>query len=356
MIPSPTPPARRCAVLLLALLAGLAPAALAQKPYAIPEAPAFTFLGVTPARIDRPTTPRDFFTDVLSAVDSTGAVQQGFALDVAPWSLIPGLAIPLSEYQGNPFKYALANTTVSLGTVRSAGSTAATDVGLGLRITLLNRGDPMTDPAFTSGLATALAPCLATVMPDTPEEQILTCAVNAVQPRRAAWLKDHWNQYAVSVAAATGLRLDESRFTDREFLGWAVWSTAALPFLNRRGQLLAQLRYERRNNLGAADEDTNLFTYGARAFYGSSTVNLFAEVVGINDSESVVHGEANSGRWSGGVEFRASDTLWLSTGFGSAFADAGMAEQTFLIAGLRWDIASRPRLTSLLDTGSDAGQ
>ena len=79
-----------CAAAVLAMLL-LPRVTSAQKPYALPEAPAFTILDVTPAEILRPTTARALATAIVNAINPEGKVQQGFALDVAPWSLIPNL-------------------------------------------------------------------------------------------------------------------------------------------------------------------------------------------------------------------------------------------------------------------------
>ncbi len=96
-------------LLLAALAAGLPQeVAWGQDAAAHPETPAFTFLDTNPGRIARPGTPRALGMELLSAIDSAGRVQQGVAIDFAPWSLIPGLAISLSDYQSDLWRFILA--------------------------------------------------------------------------------------------------------------------------------------------------------------------------------------------------------------------------------------------------------
>src|SRR5713226_4348868 len=120
--------------------------------YAVPEAPAFTFLGLNPSKVTRPISPRDLGVAVLQAVESSGKVQQGFALSLAPCYYLPGFRIPLDQYQRSWPAYVAANAQLSLGTARATGDSAATDMAVALRFTLLDGSDPMRDPAFTHAL------------------------------------------------------------------------------------------------------------------------------------------------------------------------------------------------------------
>lgn len=326
---------------LVALCTGAAGAADAQapapdtaklRPYAIPESPAFTFLNATPGNVSRPTSARALAVGLLGDVLQTGDVPRGLALDVAPWALVPGLRIPLGRYQASPALYALANTQLSLGTVRAKGDTADTDLGAGVRVTLFDRSDPMASAAFTSRLRTALLACL----PAQPTQQATAeserCARELTERERTRWLEDegHWNDAGLSVAAGGGWRFAGSRADAREWLGWSAWASGALPIdLRGRplGQVLGQLRWD-----GRDDRDRGLW-YGARAYAGTGTTNVFAEVGGGRGDPD----------WAGGVEFRALGSLWLSTGFGTLAAPDDGGRTVAVIANLRWDLRDQPR-------------
>src|SRR5690349_21759986 len=92
----------------------------AQLTYAIPESPAFTFLGVAPTKVTRASSPRDLGAALTTAIDSTGRVVNGVAIGATVWTLLPDVAIPLRTYRSNGFAYALANSHLSLGTARAS--------------------------------------------------------------------------------------------------------------------------------------------------------------------------------------------------------------------------------------------
>ena len=96
------------AALLLALAAARAGAQQADslKPYAIPASPAFTFLGSTPGKVERPVAARALALGLAQDVAASGGIPRGLALDVAPWSFVPGLRIPLRSYQTNRAAFA----------------------------------------------------------------------------------------------------------------------------------------------------------------------------------------------------------------------------------------------------------
>jgi hypothetical protein len=314
----------------------LAGGAAAQKPYAIPESPAFTFLDATPAQISRPTTARAFAAAVLNGASPlTGELQQGVALDVAPWSFVPGLRIPLSEYQSSRSRYVLANTQLSHATVRASGDTSATDLAAGVRITLVDRSDPMSDTAFTGELRRRLRSCLPDQPTDAAVAQAQACGREQAQALRKQWLSDrgHWNDASLAAAAAGGWRFARSQLSDGVWQGWAGWITGAMP-LGRGGQVIGQLRY----NAHQGDQDDGL-AYGGRALYGSAEMNGFVEVAG----GSRTGGRPSRADWTGGLEFKAAENLWISTGFGSRSNAAG-GNRGVLVADLRWQLASGPTI------------
>lgn len=332
-------------ICLLALLCSLGPTAhaLAQKLDAIPEAPAFTFLNVTPAEVSRPITPRALSTALVNAVGEDGRVRQGFALDAAPWSWIPGLAINLTDYQSDRGKYALANTQLSLATVRASGESASTDLSVGTRVTVLDYGDPMREPGFTDELRAELE--RRCPLPDQPGEvqaaDPLECTRDVTRILREQWADEHWNGYSLALAAAAGWRLDQSHIVDAGLLGWSAWITGSAP-LDEWGQVLAQARYQRRDELADLRMERDWLTIGIRLLVGSRDVNAFAEAV-----RTLALGDATGGnesQWSGGLELRVAEGMWLATGFGSGENLVEDDNPLVVIANLRWELRDRPRL------------
>ena len=84
-------------------------------------------------------------------------------------------------------------------------------------------------------------------------------------------------------------------------------------------------------------------SYGARANYGGGSANLFFELLGVRRFDAPTGVDGATGTWSAGVEFRAAENLWLSTGLGATFADATKGDRVLIIAGVRWAVADGAR-------------
>ncbi len=317
----------------LAVVTLVAAPVRAQQTYALPESPAFSFLGVTPAEVARPASAHAFGTAVLNAIDPSGQVVQGLALDVAPWTYLPGVAITLEDYQRRGLLYALANTQLSLATARTAGDSMDTKLALGLRLTLFNTADPMADSAFTNELRRRMAKCDPDGFPDEADlAQQKVCVGEVNRAFREEWQRERWNGASLGVAAAGGWRLDASRLDSAAANGAAVWVTGGIP-LGSSIQMLGQLRYDAR----AGDGEEGL-SFGGRGFYGTPSRHGFVEIVG---------GTRTSGSkpsWTAGFEFRAAEGLWLSTGFGARGDPVSGDQRSVVIADLRWNIDNRPRI------------
>ncbi|HSM60884.1 MAG TPA: hypothetical protein VK849_08815 [Longimicrobiales bacterium] len=320
-------------------------------PSAVPESPAFVFLGAAPSDVLRPGTARDLGAALLSGISRDGKVQQGLAVELVPSFLVPGLSIPLADYRDSRLKYALANTQLSLATVRSAGDTASTDLSLGVRITLWDASDPMLDRAFAGDVASGFRSCLARVTPDTPEAEVQVCTDSAFAAAKEGFEERdgaRWNAARVMIGGATGLRFASSLLGERDGLGFQGWLTGGFP-LGRRAQIVAQLSWLDRPQAGEEEAHT-LLSYGGRLVFGSTGFNAFAELVGERKRGDVDVLDDDRGSWSAGVEWRVAESLWLATGIGARF-EALEAERTVVLANVRWGIGDSARLESLREGG-----
>jgi hypothetical protein len=309
--------------------------------FAVPESPAFTFLNFAPATVTRPNTPRDFVAALANGIDETGHVRQGISLEVTPAYLIPGLGVGLTEYQNSFFKRLLSNAQLSLATVRASGDTAATDLGFGLRLTVLDNGDPMKDPLFTSQLGAALLGCHS----EPPDfKPALVCLGANADKLRLPYLKSHWNSTRLTVAFATGLRFDQSQVSETSALGWNGWAALTAP-LGTAGQMIGYFAFTHRPEVSGVPKFSSV-DFGGRVLVGSPTFNAFAEVVGNSKFDTPVTTDKSTAAWSGGIEFKAAENLWLSTGFGTRFGDTAEPNRVIVLGNLRWGVSSKQRLAS----------
>jgi hypothetical protein len=319
---------------------------------AVPETPALAFLDATTARVLRPGSVRDFALALLSGTGESGRAKHGFAVETTPWFLVPGVAIDGQRYRESRLAFILANAQLSIGTARSEGDESDTDLALGVRLTLADRGDPLRSGEFRRALADALLDC-APAQPDaTPSD---ACASRETEEAWRAWTAERWNAARLAVAAAWGLRLEASELDERDYAGWKAWAVGSAP-LGRRGQLIGQIAREDRPALGEAPAFRD-WTIGVRALAGSPRVSGFLEALAVwRDGEGeldpetglAAEGDDESGIWSAGIEARVAEGLWASAGFGSRFAALDEeAEKTFVLIGLRWGISSAARIDAL---------
>lgn len=307
---------------------------------AVPESPAFIFLNASPTKVTRPGATRDFGASLINGVNDEGKVQQGFALEATPIDVVPGFNLTLPEYR-KWLNFVAANAQLSVGTVRAAADSASTDLAVGLRLTLLDRGDPLLDHTFTTELGAKLRKCTA-IDPDKPDEKaIAACADSVTSEAYGTWTREHWNAQRVAVGVAGGTRLEQSSLSEMDGLGAQIWAVAANP-IGTRAQIIGQLTGGRRT-FGTDTVASTRITYGARLVGGSATFNGFAELVGEHSSLT----SRTTALWSGGVEFRISDDLWIATGLGTRYHELEKDARSVVIANLRWGMTSKSRFASL---------
>ena len=332
------------AALAAAALAAATPAA-AQQNFTIPEAPAFSFLGANPASIARPSTARDLAVALANGIDSTGRVQQGVAVDLTPWLLYPR-AVTNAAYRSRRGVFILANTQISVGTVRPQGDTSSMLAAVSLKTTLVDRSDPLASDEYVARLREETdARCRELTGPDgRPDTDArVACYDRIVDVVRREWLEDdgHWNDFNVSAALAAGGIFPESTIDRLRYDRWAGWLTAGLPLGASAGQVLLHGRFDSERDDVAVGPT---WTLGMRALLGGSRVNGFVEVLRSSTSDAP---DPSRGEWSGGVEFLAGDRLWLSVGFGSTFSTIA-EDAAELRTGLRWNFADAPRFLETL--------
>lgn len=121
----------------------------AEVDLSVPSSPAFAVLGVTPDSVQRPGTIRDFVGSIAHGLGTDGKPLNGVAIDISPVSVffrdrIRG-GTSYASRSGDDFEnwplHVAARTTVSFGTT-SADANGATRSAFGLRMGLLDYGDP----------------------------------------------------------------------------------------------------------------------------------------------------------------------------------------------------------------------
>lgn len=313
------------------------------RSFSVPESPAFTFLSTSPAEIARPSSPREFAAALANGVDAQGRVQQGFALEFSPFPVVPGFVVPLREYQRSFLKRAAYRTQISLGTTRASGDSSSTDLALGVRTTLIDEADPMQSRRFTDSLSNRMMQCIPS-LPGSDTTEALRCIEGAIEATRQQWL-ERWNSRRLVIAFAFGQRFLNSSPSDRVGLGWRAWALGSNP-LGEWGIVLGYLEVGRRN---AVDGNPSFgsFRYGGRAVVGASTLNGFLEIIGESRFDAPAGADDGGTSWSAGLEIKATDGVWLSTGFGQRYTEAQAPDRLLVIANLRFGLSKGARFADL---------
>jgi len=125
----------------------------------VPTSPAFSALGLTPQSVIRPTSPREFAASLINGVDPNGNLQNGIAVELAPFLMWHGNDITLNQYQNpnnlpddqNPrdkfsFDRMLYRTSLSLATTKgTSDDDKSSRIAFGLTLTPYDLGDPRND-------------------------------------------------------------------------------------------------------------------------------------------------------------------------------------------------------------------
>jgi hypothetical protein len=353
----------------------------------VPDSPAFTVLGLTPEEVARPTTARKLATSLLNGVDRNGVLQTGVAIDTVPYLALAGQLVTLDDYRKRS-NYALrflARTQVSVGTAKASDvNDKAMRIGLGVRMTLFDRGDPrsdaLLDKCFDERPELPEPPRFVTpAPPDRPEDieewtrdvergrralqdfqskiDSYVTRVNAVVADcREQARKRNWNASKLIVAVAPTWASPSGSADDLGRSGSGVWATLAygfeqVPGLQHNAQLLVHAR--RRNDepiLTAKDsniselQDSRLLGVQLRA--GTASTTIAAE--GIHERRTPPSGGARTDRrYSVGFEHRVADNLWLGLAMGSGKSSATAEKKgAFVLSSLKWGFAEGPSLAA----------
>lgn len=307
----------------------------------VPEIPAFSFLGATPTNIARPNGARAVGAALLQGVDVNGKVKQGFALEILPFLHLGNTS--LQQYQNSAWARIKSNLQLSIGTTRASGDSASTDVGLGLRATLLDKGDALADKEFVQRVDALTDEC-APASPDASnvKEASAACMARKVSKAAEDWNKEQWNARAWTVAIAAGAQLEQSVIADRRSLGWRAWTTYA-EGLAGWGLILLHAAYDD-NRTAGPDSSYKAVSGGVRLLVGGTRLNGFFEVLQQKRWDTGLPIEKSPATWSGGAEFPAAKDMWISVGVGKAYEKIKAPDKVYVFANLKWGVSGKSRL------------
>jgi hypothetical protein len=326
---------------------------------AVPEAPAFSVLGVTPEKVMRPTSGKALAIGLLSGMDPRGNAQAGLAVDTRPWLLAFGDDLTLAQYRSDTLKRQLARIRLSFAT--SAGQSdedKANRYGLGLTFTPWDQGDPRMDLALSECYrkhisfpdddtdvtlppgadapreAAEAANDVAHAKPD--KEELAVAAKKCVKESQ----KRNWNAGAWDIGVAGYTATDDGDSTS----GGAVWTSLALK-VSSWGQFIAHGRLQNNEMVPDATATNGYRTQdswlaGGRLRLGNDRGSFMVE--GTYASVDPNNGDRFDNSYvAAGVEFRVMDDLWLQFAIADTFGDNPDDNSTVISGQLRWGVSEK---------------
>jgi hypothetical protein len=327
---------------------------------AVPESPAFTILGVTPQTVVRPASPKEFATSFLNGVDDHGNFQSGLALDAVPYLIFAGDGITLYDYNRNYLTRLLSRTQLSLATTKGTGANdKSTRLGLGLHMTLWDKGDPRADQVLFQcydRVDQNIQAAVLKFLTDTPggvknpafpaflatQKAAYTTATNKCDELAR---KRNWKQSGFVIGAAPSW-ISNTGTTDKfRWNGGGFWTSLAYGFegvkgLDDKSQLILHLRV--RSNEQVADPANagkfllqNSRFFGARFNVGNANNHLSFEGVYLWLKRPGLAPD-NSYRYSLGVERRVAENTWFQLSLGGDSGRRDGNNQAFIKGTLNW--------------------
>lgn len=311
--------------------------------YQIPDAPALSILNAGDVTLDQPTSLAGAGAQVTSLIGTDGTVHPGVGFELTPLrlGLLSGVQYP--AYRDNLALRAISRTGISVATTDlkdGEGTITGTQLGIGLRVGILDRSDPIL------GLYQARAHYMIEVVckdkaPEEFEKCIDTATVNDADVEK--WGKENhyetelpaWNKLGLDVAAATSVSLPGSTFADFAFADSALWLTFAAPIGNANtNDFTAQIQLGGRY-LYSTGTDSDAVSLGTKVRFGSEAVRGSVE---INGTDTLLRTGTStlSGQGLGGVEAKLSDGLWLQFQAGVEGSAGGGSPALLTLTGLKW--------------------
>lgn len=234
--------------------------------YGVPDSPAFELLPDRPSEVVHVVTPKDFKSAFSSWHDGS-KLRVGAALDARPLVRQGG---SLAQYQGSWWRQAAFRSVLSAGTATAIEGSSDVVVTAGLRIPIIDRGDPRADAALVERLAQAYNRAIEALGPPPFDATLETFTARSAQASvaldtiREAYGRAHWNALKLEIGVAGSVQASSGTIARDSIQAGRVglWGAVAVPVL-RFGQATVAGKSVWPHSEISTDE-SNRSTVGAR--------------------------------------------------------------------------------------------
>ena len=325
--------------------------------------PAFDALGLTPETVTTPGTPRELVAELINGVDRNGVLQNGIALETAPFRLL-WIGTSRGDYEKYPFLRCLYHFSVSVATSKAAEDSEAVQLAVGFKDVLWESADhdPYRNPDLDKAFQIAAEEVLGSVEDDFGDKlsPVSPTAKKAFASAVADFYANKWRGGIWTAAIAPTWHSESGKVGDLSGTGFTTWTTFAYglrkPVLPQIGtnapinvQFIAELRY--RNGEQVIDPNDKMrvvsqdsFLAAGRIRFGSNTFNGFAEGAYVRVWDGL---NGNDDGWRGaiGLEKKIAQNVWLVVSAGQQFGGGSIeGNELFVLSSLRFGTADKAQL------------
>lgn len=306
--------------------------------YAVPDAPAFTMLDVSPSNILKPASVKDIaigFSNFLDA-DNKISLPKSLAVEFSPGLLMNGQHLTLEEYRKHPGLYRLR---LSLATTRSDSSSSATNLAFGIRVTLNDDSDPRTNDEYikeATNLAEAIQKLvdarrkelgpLATMEEIENDVKFEAAKKKLIDKFKVKWLEEKWNKNISEIAFALKTSSQDSLAKNLKLNKFSLWYASAYGYEDW-GQFLFCV-----NVSSEKDLTTNKFqssgSIATRLYLGTNEYKVYLQAEGTMVEESKSNWLLNSG-----FELRVQENLWAE--FTAGIENNNQINENMVVTGFK---------------------
>lgn len=359
----------------------------------VPDSPAFKILGLTPNKVDRPSSPREFAAAIINGLDTNGNFQSGLALDSSPYLLLNSKNITLDEYQTDYLTRFLSRSQFSFATAKGASdSDKSLKMATGLKLTLWDEGDPRNDKKLMACLKKAVGQAELS-MDETLEDlnvkkgnidlklkketdeakkaalevkkKNIELEINKLNDERFSelnkkialpvkecrenkeFVSNLWNKSSWSIGIAPTFITKTGNTQDYGYSGLGAWTSVSYG-IKDYAQLIAQIQYRNKeqipvpNSQGSFFEQDNL-SFGSRLRFGTPNFNGNVEGLYIFNNYKSGKKDDDVFRYSAGIEFKVTTNFWLSMNIGSETGNSN-GNKLFALGDIKWAYEATPSL------------
>lgn len=349
----------------------------------IPDNPAFKVLGVTPKKIDRPGSPREFGASLANGVDANGNFQSGIAMDVSVMRFARNTQ--LETYQKDYGTRFLDRTDFSFGTTKGASETdKSIKMALGVKLTPWDDSDPRLDKPLIQCLKDAvdnktldddgdLILINESIIKEIQNKkgvevgseeykkiEVKIKKLNAAKNKLINQLAESkikfcrteaksslWNKSGLSVAIAPTFISETGNTNNIKYSGLGAWTSVSYG-IEDYAQIIGQLMYRNNEEVPVTNATNPFFkrdsiNFGGQIRFGKPNINGNLEALySINDNKGGAEDD-NIFKYSAGIEFNPAKDFWISLSIGSEFGN-NTGNKLYALGDMKWAFESAPTM------------